>query len=162
MSSWVLQDFAVGEIPCQLIEFDVNNRIYVMVFNRVDAARNHEVISEKTEELGIEYRPNSYEVKFDLKDNFETDNFFKRPSEMLSVVEVLRLGGLIKELLEFHYKNSNSEAYVFVAENQKLKKFYDRLANRYAEELNFKVKRELGEEGLGYEITTPNYKSTTC
>jgi hypothetical protein len=69
------------------------------------------------------------------------------------------LGRIIKDLLEFHYRNSNAEAYFCVAESTKLKRFYDRLAKLYTEELNFEVKMNLGEEGLGYEITTPSYKS---
>jgi len=49
------------------------------------------------------------------------------------------LGQIIKELFDFHYRNSNAEAYICVAESEKLKRFYDRLAKLYTEELNFKV-----------------------
>jgi hypothetical protein len=62
-------------------------------------------------------------------------------------------------LIEFHYRNTNAEAYYFVAENEKLKRYYDRLAKKYTNELKFTVVDKLGEEELGYEITTPNYKS---
>lgn len=159
MSSWILQDFDVGEISCQIIEFSVEGHAYVMLFNRVDATRTQETISEKAEELGIDYRENSYEVKFDLNSNFESDNFFQRPESRVSVTGMRELGDSIKELLDFHYRNSNAEAYVCVAESVKLKRFYDRLVKLYTNELNFKVKMNLGEEGLGYEITTPSYKS---
>ncbi|EJL6392595.1 hypothetical protein NMR79_004061, partial [Vibrio vulnificus] len=115
--------------------------------------------SEKAKELGIDYRENSYEVKFDLKENFESDRFFVRPEAALSVSGMRELGRIIKDLLEFHYRNSNAEAYVCVAESKKLKRFYDRLAKLYTEELKFEVRMNLGEEGLGYEITTPSYKS---
>ena len=159
MSGWILQDFNVGDIPCQIIEFTVEGHIYMMLFNRVDATRTQESISEKEEELGIEYRENSYEVKFDLRDNFYSDNFFKKPKEQISVTGMRELGRIIKELLEFHYRNSNAEAYVCIAESMKLKRFYDRLVKLYTSGLNFKVNTNLGEEGLGYEITTPSYKS---
>ncbi|MPW36609.1 hypothetical protein [Vibrio sp. B1Z05] len=159
MSSWILQDFDIGDISCQIIEFSVDNHSYVMLFNRVDATRTEEMISEKAEELGIDYRENSYEVKFDLKENFESDQFFVRPEVSISVPGMRELGRIIKDLLEFHYRNSNAEAYVCVAESTKLKRFYDRLAKLYTEELNFEVRMNLGEEGLGYEITTPSYKS---
>jgi hypothetical protein len=159
LSSWILQDFDVGDISCQIIEFSVEGHVYVMIFNRVDATRTQETISEKAEELGLDYRENSYEVKFDLKCNFESDNFFKRPEGRMSVTGMRELGNTIKELLDFHYRNSNAEAYVCIAESIKLKQFYDRLVKLYTNELNFKVKMNLGEEGLGYEITTPSYKS---
>ena len=126
MSSWILQDFDIGDISCQIIEFSVDNHTYVMLFNRVDATRTEEMISEKAEELGIDYRENSYEVKFDLKENFESDQFFVRPEVSISVLGMRELGRIIKDLLEFHYRNSNAEAYVCVAENTKLKRFYDR------------------------------------
>jgi hypothetical protein len=159
VTSWILQDFDVCDISCQIIEFSVEGHIYVMLFNRVDATRTQDMISDKADELGIEYRENSYEVKFDLKDNFESDRFFERPKSTISVTGMRMLGGTIIELLDFHYRNSNAEAYVCVAESKKLKRFYDRLAKRHAERLNFKVKKHLGDEGLGYEITTPSYKS---
>ena len=155
----MLQDFDIGEVACQIIEFSVEDHIYVMLFNRVDATRTEEMITEKAEELGLEYRENSYEVKFDLKENFESDQFFEKPEISISVTGMRELGFIIKELLEFHYRNSNAEAYICVAESIKLKRFYDRLAKLYTEELNFEVKMNLGEEGLGYEITTPSYKS---
>lgn len=119
MTSWILQDFDVGDIPCQIIEFSVEKHVYVMLFNRVDATRTQEIISEKETELGIRYRENSYEVKFDLKVNFETDNFFEKPDSQVSVKGMRELGSIIKELLEFHYRNSNAESYVCVAESKK-------------------------------------------
>ena len=162
MSSWVLQDFDVGEISCQLIEFSVEGHTYVMVFNRVDATRTQATISEKAEELGLDYRENSYEVKFDLKCNFESDNFFQRPEGRISVTGMRELGDSIKELLYFHYRNSNAEAYVCIAESPKLKRFYDRLVKIYTSGLDFNVRMNLGDEGLGYEITTPSYKGQSC
>lgn len=159
MSSWILQDFDIGDISCQIIEFSIEEHEYVMVFNRVDATRTEEVIYEKAEELGIEYRFNSYEVKFDLKANFDADTFFEKPQYSVSVKGMRELGHAIKDLLEFHYRNSNAEAYICVAESAKLKRFYDRLAKIYSEELQFTVKTDLGDEGFGYEIETPSYKS---
>lgn len=159
MDSWVLEDFSVGDIACQIAEFEVGGHTYVMVFNRIDATRSREMINEKAEELGIEYRENSYEVKFDLKQNFNNDTYFSKPDEIMSVSDMRELGRIIRDLLEFHYKNSNAEAYLCVAEDRKLKRFYDRLAKIYTDELQFHVTNDLGEEGLGYEITTPSYQS---
>ncbi|CAM2984956.1 hypothetical protein [Vibrio neptunius] len=159
LTSWILQDFNIGDISCQIIEFTVEHHDYVMVFNLVNATRTKDMINEKADELGIEYREHSYEVKFDLKVNFESDNFFDKPDIALSVTAMRELGYIIKELLDFHYRNSHAEAYLYVAESDKLKRFYDRLAKLYSEELHFVVTNNLGEEALGYEITTPSYKS---
>lgn len=159
MTSWILQDFDIGTIPCQIIEFSVEGHIYIMLFNRVDATKTQDMISDKADELGIEYRENSYEVKFDLKDNFESDRFFEKPESTMSVTGMRTLGGIIIDLLDFHYRHSHAEVYFCVAESKKLKRFYDRLAKQYTEKLDFRVKMNLGDEGLGYEITTPSYKS---
>ena len=64
MADWTLQDFEIGDISFQIIEFTVENYIYVMLFNRVCATRTQEVIDEKSGELDIDYRENSYEVNF--------------------------------------------------------------------------------------------------
>ena len=72
------------------------------------------------------------------------------------------LGKTVRDLVEFHYLNSNAEVYLFTAENRKLKRFYDRLAKIYLPELEFKMTKDIGEEKLGYEITTPRYKSSSC
>lgn len=159
MTPWLLQDFDVGDISCQIIEFSVQGYQYVMIFNRIDASRSKELIAKQAEELGVEYTENSYEVKFDLRENFENDTFFAPPSAHINATSMKELGRIIKELLDFHYRNSNAEAYYCVAETIKLKRFYNRLANLYAQELYFTVNSNLGEEGLGYEITTPSYKS---
>lgn len=158
MSNWILEDFTIEGISCQIVEFSVKHHIYVMVFNRVDAIRTQGIINDKAHELDINYRENSYDVKFDLKENFESDQFYEKPLIALSVPDMRKLGRIIKELLAFHYRSNDAEAYVCVAENHKLKRFYDRLAKLYTEELNFSVRTSLGEEGLGYEIKTPSYK----
>ncbi|MFV0449061.1 MAG: hypothetical protein ACK5MF_11470 [Vibrio sp.] len=159
MQSWMLQDFSYGGIPLQLVEFSIAGQSYLMVFNRIDAMYEADDIAYKSQKLGIEYREQSYNVKFDLKSNFDNDTYYQKPDVQFSPSTMRELGRTIRDLLKFHYANSNAEAYYFVAEDTKLKRFYDRLATFYADELNFIIVKDLGEEGLGYEITTPSYQS---
>lgn len=159
MQSWTLQDFSYGDIPLQLVEFSIAGQSYLMVFNRIDAMYEVDDIAYKSQELGIEYHEQSYNVKFDLKSNFDNDTYYQKPDVQFSPSTMRELGRTIRDLLKFHYANSNAEAYYFVAEDTKLKRFYDRLATFYADELNFIIVKDLGEEGLGYEITTPSYQS---
>lgn len=131
-----------------------------MLFNLPDDAASESMIDDtKREQFDIKVCPNSYQVKFDLQENFDNDNFFQPPKIPLSVHELRMLGRIIKELIEFHYRTSNADQYFFVAEHEKLKRFYNRLAKMYAEELGFVVRNNLGEEGLGYEIRTPSHKN---
>ncbi|MGB0851449.1 MAG: hypothetical protein ACPGTP_09380, partial [Bacteroidia bacterium] len=55
-------------------------------------------------EVSLKYK------QFDLKENFESDQFFVRPEVSISVLGMRELGRIIKDLLEFHYRNSNAEA----------------------------------------------------
>ncbi|MEM7760551.1 MAG: hypothetical protein AAF298_20830 [Cyanobacteria bacterium P01_A01_bin.40] len=158
MNSWELQDFNHESISGQIIEFNIFEIEYVMLFVPVDELYDSLTIEEKSIDLGITHKPNSFNVKFDLKANFESGELYSPPEQSLSVVKVRRLSETIRELVEFHYLNSNADSYLFVAENAKLKRFYDRLAKKYLGELQFTMKANLGEEDLGYEITTPRYK----
>gem|GEM_PF-3547724 len=163
MPAWILRDFNLDGLCCQIIEFNLLTRIYVMVFNRIDALRSPEFIDQKATELGLSYKQNSFEVKFDLKQNFENDTFFEPPDKDYhsphGVLSMRKPGELLKDLLLFHHSKTEAAAYLFVAENKKLKRFYDRLAKRYQEELAFTVMSDLGNEGLGYEITTTTQRS---
>lgn len=132
----------------------------MMFFSRPNAVRTPELNLDKARELGIEYRENSYEVKFDLRCNFESDDFFAPPTNATDAASIKKLGDTVVDLLQFHYTNSDAEAYLCIASTQKLKRFYDRLAKKYATALNFQVINGLGEEGLGYELKTPSYKSS--
>jgi hypothetical protein len=158
LSSWVLEDFNYGEISGQIIKFKVFNLEYLMLFNPIDDLYDSSTIEEKSSDLGITYKPNSFNVKFDLQSNFDSGEYYNPPGISLSIVEMRLLGKIVRDLFEFHYLNSNSEAYLFIAENCKLKRFYDRLAKKYLTELKFTIKANLGEENLGYEITTARYK----
>lgn len=130
-----------------------------MFFNRIDAFRSQEMITEKITELGLNYRENSYDVKFDLKVNFESDKYYTPPVQSITLKGLRELESIIIDLINFHHNISNAEIYICVAENYKLKWFYDRLVKMYSDELNFKVRADIGEEGLGYEIRTTSYKS---
>ncbi len=158
LSGWVINSFDTGSGICQLIDFEVAGNEYVMIFSPPEMMTDSDEIRRKEEKYGLEYRENSFEVKFDLKDNFDTGAFYAPSGKSLSFGDMMKLGRIIKELLNFHYGNSDAEVYLVLAESAALSSFYDRLAKRYADELNFDISNGLGKEGLFYEIRTPSYK----
>lgn len=158
MSSWEIENFNYGNISGQIIRFKVLQIEYLMLFNPIEDLYDSSTIEGKSNDLGITYKPNSYNVKFDLQSNFDSENYYNPPDKSLSIIEMKLLGRLVRDLIEFHYMSSNAEAYLFTAENAKLKWFYDRLAKKYLTEPKFSMTANLGEENLGYEITTPRYK----
>ena len=152
-NTWTIIDFDYGNIKCEMIEFQINNIEYVMIFTRVDEAQDQETIGYKENDLNIDIKKNSYQVKFDLKDNFENDVYFKVPQDKLSFIHIKQLGKLLIELLYYHYEHSKADGYFFTAENAKLKRFYDHLAEQHKNILLFKVLKDLGDEGHGYALT---------
>lgn len=157
---WILEDFLAGNIPCQKIQFEFNGFTYAMVFNLIEETHDEASIREKAEELNIDYRRNSYEIKFDLQSTFESEDidFFTPPERKATPSQLLELGQILAQLLQFHYQNSNAETYFFVAADSRLKHFYDRVIRKYASTLGFQVRNNLREEGLAYEIITPSFK----
>lgn len=147
-------EYANG-LPLEVVKFNVGALPYIMAFSPTDYREDPE---GKCVDLGLEYKPNSFDVKFDLLDNFETGSFYIPPENSLTISQLLELGQKIINTLDFHHSERHSEAYYAVAENTRLKKFYDRLVSRSASKLQFYVISGLGDEGLGYEITTPSYK----
>ncbi len=142
----------------KLIKFFFKQTQYVVVFTKVESAKNPEDIVAKENELGLSYQPNSFEVKFDLVDNLDNGTYYKKPTESLKFDEVLQLGYLLCSTINYHYQITGASAYYAIAENSKLKSFYDLLDKKCKTKVVFKVINGLGSEGLGYEIRTPNYK----
>jgi len=154
LQSWTIKDFKYGEIQCEIIEFSLDNNDYIMIFNRINEAQDNEAIDDKNEELNIQIKNNSYQVKFDTKFNFDNDCYYQKPKNTLSLSQLKNLGKTLIDLLHYHFEHSRAEAYLFVAENDKLKRFYDNLAKEHKDRLKFKLMKNLGKEGYGYELTT--------
>jgi hypothetical protein len=120
------------------------------------------LLAEKSQIVGFEIPKNSYDVKFDRVENYQTGNFYEKPAAEYSYFDyekIRRLGAGLCKLLEFHYSISRAEAYFGTAADSQLKRYYDRLVKLYAHQLHFDVISNFGEEGLDYAIKTPRYQS---
>lgn len=158
MQEWVLEDFSLGNgMDAKAIRFCISSRNYIMFFVRTDTMLDDHAIGEQSLELGVEIRSNSYNVKFDLEENFDNGNYYDQPNVYASVGHVRELGEVICSILEYHCRMTDAEAYYCVAESMKLKRFYDRLSVKHAARLGFTIINGLGTEELGYEIRTPHY-----
>jgi hypothetical protein len=161
VSSWEFQQFPVGEIESQRIDFQVDDHDFLMLFTPVLASGNDEYIRFRSETVGFDIPHNSYDVKFDRVENFESGNFYAPPVEKWSKIDfrkMSRLGQELVQILEFHMVVTGAEAYFAAAENHGLKRFYDRLAKQRAQSIQCQVITNLGEEGLDYAIKTSRFK----
>ncbi len=136
--------------------FSIDGHDFLMVFTPVSEINDKETLAQKSEEVGFIIPDNSYDVKFDRTENFESGNFYTPPFSKMDLSQLNRLG--IKQIMEFHYSIKNAEVYLATAENFRLARYYERLIRIYAEQLQFEVVSGIGEEGLDYAIKTPKYK----
>lgn len=85
----------------------------------------------------------TYEVKFDLKENRERSNSFSEPVDNYSPSEMRILGLSLATVIATHSKLFNAQTYTASVDGEskeKLSIFYERLANRYCSRLNFEHK----------------------
>lgn len=154
------QEFPVGEIYSQRIDFSVDDHNFLMIFTPVLASGDEDYLNLRSQEVGFLIPKNSYDVKFDRAENFDSSDFYAPPTDGFSKIDfrkMARLGLGIKELLNLHLCTTKAEAYFAVAENPKLAIFYGRLARQYANGLQFEV-TQFGNGGLSYAIKTSNYR----
>ena len=160
IKNWKFEDLPYGEVNSQRINFSIDDHNFFMVFTPV-ILNDSEYKYERELSAGFNIPDKSYDVKFDREENFESGNFYMPPSSEFSQMtpgKMKRLGTGVCKLMEFHCSITGAEVYFASAENEGLKQFYDRLANKHSDELEYKVTTGLGEEGLDYAIKTSKFK----
>lgn len=156
------QEFSYGYTSGQRIDFDIDidDHRLVMFFMPASEFYDDERKEEISRALTAPFPENSYDIKFDRLENFETENYYQPPDTQYSKANyrfMTRLSRGIAQLIDYHCEEVQPEAYFAVAENHRLKRFYDRLAVKHAPGLNFNPINGIGHEGLGYALTTRHY-----
>lgn len=157
---WDFEEFVCGDIRTQLFNFSIDDHDFVMIFTHLKEFNDDDSIAELSDKAGFDVPANSYDVKFDRVENFDSGDYYSQPSEQFSFMDfgkMRRLGLAIYQVMEFHMTTKEPQAYFASAENIRLKWFYDRLVKQYADRLNLQVVSNLGEEGLDYAIKTSKY-----
>jgi hypothetical protein len=163
IKEWRLESFDYGSLPAQKIDFAIDDHRFVMFFSCVSDtyADSGECLAQKQEAFGMGEFPNgTYEIKFDRVENFETGEFFERQEAGFSPMtygRMRRLSAAIVQIVRYHMDTVGAKLYLAVAESDKLKSFYDRLAIKPAHVLGCTVSKDLGDERLGYAIKTPSF-----
>lgn len=159
-NEWEIIEFPMGDINSQRIDFSISDHDFLIIFTPV-LRDDVEYLKDRSESVGFNIPDNSYDIKFDRVENFESDNYYCPPSDDFSkmgVGKMRKLGTSICQLIEFHATIKNTKTYFASAENIGLKKFYDRLVKVHASRLKYNVINNLGEEELDYAIKTPRFK----
>ncbi len=158
IKAWEFETFPVGDIESQRISFSIDDHDFFMIFTPL--IEDYEYIQDRALTAGFSIPDRSYDVKFDRAENFITGNFYSPPHKTFTPMtpgKMKRLGLGIYQIINFHCTVSGAQVYFASAENRGLKKFYDRLAKRYADQLNYQVLTDLGDEGLDYAIKTSKF-----
>lgn len=173
----VLKDFLLGEIPCKTVQFQFNHLNYLMLFIPISETQSEESIADKSNEMNIDYRPNSYDIIFDLEITLTSEQFefFTPPVRHLAFQnefeqgrrkiankkQIFELKEKLVQCLLLHYQISQAECYFFKASHQSLKRFYDGIVHDYADVLGFQVRIGFDPEGLAYELKTTHFQSAS-
>jgi hypothetical protein len=119
-TDWKIEIFPYGKIWAERIDFSIDGHDFLMVFTPVSEINDQETLAQKSEDVGFIIPDNSYDVKFDRIENFESGDFYASPSSGMDLSQLNRLGIGITQIMEFHYSMKNTEVYFATAENYRL------------------------------------------
>jgi len=95
-TDWKIELFRYGNIFAERIDFSIDGHDFLMVFTPVSEINDQETLAQKSEDVGFIIPDNSYDVKFDRIENFESGDFYASPSSGMDLSQLNRLGIGIK------------------------------------------------------------------
>lgn len=152
--SVVFREFYIvdaGFAEFQVREFLIRDRRYEIYFSPAKYTYTDSVEQQSIEQLVNHPLDQSvYEVKFDLSENRENETYYARPHNYFDLEALNALGIVLAASVQAHQKLSCSEVYTATAADEGLVRFYNRLAKKYADQLNYMQWCGEGNEGLFY------------
>jgi hypothetical protein len=138
----------------QSFKFMINGFPFIMVFFEI--MRSHqEYLAERENEIGVIIPQGSYDVKFDRQHNVDKKEYYQpaTPDEQLNIRGMAALGLALEMILEMHIERYHSRFFLAVADNPRLKRFYDRLVSKKRHSQRYTIMTNIGYGGNGYAIT---------
>ncbi len=152
-TEWKIENIRFGDEIHQKVDFWVGEHLFLMTFSKI-LRKNDAYLRDRAHRAGFSLPEESYDVKFDRMENVQNETYFEPPEQLLTIRETCELQETLAELLEFHCGETGALVYLAAAERPSLKRFYDRLADRYADQLGYDVYRDLGHKEMEYAIKT--------
>lgn len=150
------QEFPNDNFVAHTYDFSIDEFNFVLFFAQINIM-DEEYIYYRSEEAGFEIIDNCYDLKFDRKENFINETYYKPPEKGLCSRRFRfqkELAEALKTVITLHCKVYGSKAYLFVAENHKLKRYYDRVLHNFSVEVVSIITSDIGDMGRGYVIKT--------
>ncbi|HDT6544150.1 TPA: hypothetical protein QFT03_001077 [Kluyvera ascorbata] len=139
-----------------LFKFSVQHHHFILVFSPIDIS-DEEYHQFRNEEVGFVLPADCYDVKFDRQVNFESGDFYAPPlpgecSRRFGFAN--ELAEALKAIIQLHYATYRAKAYLAIAENDKLKRYYDRILQTVPGDVVYELIQNVGVEGRGYAFKT--------
>lgn len=138
--------FVVSQLECNIM----GNEYIVYLMPSTESDFSVERLEDTESRIGMKLDENCYEIKFDLKSNIENKTFFEPPEETSTRQQLNLLGRVISGLILSHSRDHKVVAYTASAADERLVLFYDLLAKRYVDQLEYTSWCSFGTEGVNY------------
>ncbi|HAS8350455.1 hypothetical protein [Morganella morganii] len=153
------EEFLHGSFYVHLYRFSVDEFDFVVIFSPVDTT-DAAYSAFRSTEAGFRLPEQCYDLKFDREDNFLNSTFYQIPergmcSRRYGFVQDLAIA--LQRIVTLHYHQYAAKVYFMIAENNKLKRYYDRILQHGHDNVLSEIKAGLGEGGKGYVLKTRHF-----
>jgi len=138
--------FIVSQLECNIMGSEYT--VYLMPSTEGDFS--DERLEDTESRIGMKLDEACYEIKFDLKSNLENETLFEPPEESITRQQLNLLGRVISALILSHSIDKQAKVYTASAADERLVVFYNLLAKRYVNELEYISWCGFGTEGVNY------------
>lgn len=147
----VFEEYPFGSFVADDIRFSLYGRSYTAFFS---PTKEHKPFQDELDMItlstGESVTDRTSEVKFDLVANVDSGNSFQMPDDNFGVKELSMLGFIIVTLICAHSRMKEVDMYTATAIEPNLVPYYNRLAKKYAKQLNYRKWCAFGPEGDNY------------
>ena len=153
------EEFLHGSFYVHLYRFSVDGFDFVVIFSPVDIT-DAAYSAFRSAEAGVRLPERCYDLKFDREDNFLNSTFYQVPergmcSRRYGFVQDLAVA--LQRIVILHCQQYAAKVYFMIAENDKLKRYYDRILQHGHDNVLSEIKAGLGEGGKGYVLKTRHF-----
>lgn len=139
-------DFIVDQIECDIM----GDKYTIYLTPSTEADFGDDRLKETESLIGMKLNEKCFEIKFDLKSNIENETYFAPPTTTVTRRQLNLLGRVIAALILSHSRSKNAIVYTASAVDKRLVSFYNLLAKKYADQLEYQSWYGFGTEGIHY------------
>lgn len=138
--------FTVDQIECDII----GNSYSVYLTPSTEGDFSDGRLEETEARIGMKLNESCFEIKFDLTSNIKNETLFEPPKVNSTRRQLNQLGRIIAALILSHSRSKNVVVYTASAVDKRLIAFYNLLAKKYADQLDYDSWCGFGTEGIYY------------